>query len=87
MSVRRAEYAPPVMSKEMAMKQWMDAMLNLQKKQVGYTFMVAQAVAKMDKTNELLPFSQASQHFDLLHDQITRVDALADQWQLRALSG
>ena len=82
MSVRRVEYPPPEeprMSKEMAMVQWMDAMLSLQKAQVGYTLMVAQAVAKMDKSKELLPFSQARQHFDVLHNQIDRVDALADK--------
>ena len=84
MSVRRVEYPPPEeprISKEMAMVQWMDAMLNLQKAQVGYTFMVARAVAQMDESKELLPFSQARQHFEILHDQITKVDALADQWR------
>ena len=84
MSVRRVEYPPPEeprMSKEMAMVQWMDAMLDLQKAQVGYTFMVAQAVAKLDKSKELLPFSHARQHFEVLRDQITRADALADQWR------
>jgi hypothetical protein len=86
MSVRRVEYPPPEeprMSKEMAMVQWMDAMLKLQKAQVGYTFMVAQAVAKMDKSKELLPFSQARQHFDVLHDQILEADVLADKWRGR----
>ena len=84
MSVRRVEYPPPEeprMSKEMAMVQWMDAMLSLQKAQVGYNFMVAQAVAKMDKSKELLPFSQARQHFDVVRNQIDRVDALADKWR------
>lgn len=43
--------------------------------------MVARVVAKMDESNELLSFSQALQHYDILRDQITRVDALADQWR------
>lgn len=89
MSVRRVEYPPPSpqasppLSKEMAMVQWMDAMLNLQKAQVDYTFMVAQAVAKMDKSKELLPSSQARQHFDVLHDRILEADVLADKWRGR----
>ena len=70
------------MSKETAMVQWMDAMMKLQQAQASYTFMVAQAVAKLDKSKELLPFSHARQHFDVLQDEITRVDALADQWRL-----
>ena len=85
MSVRRVEYPPPEeprMSKEMAMAQWMDAMLKLQKAQVGYTFQVARAVAQMDESKERLPFSQARQHFDVLHDETSKADALADKWRL-----
>tara|TARA_B110000444_G_scaffold255908_1_gene291223 strand:- start:1664 stop:1909 length:246 start_codon:yes stop_codon:yes gene_type:complete len=78
MSMRRVE---PRMSKEVAMMQWMDAMLTLQKAQVDYTFMVAKAVSRMDKSKEILPFSMASQHFDVLRNQIDRVDAFADKWQ------
>ena len=84
MSMRRVESHPPMeprMSKEVAMKQWMDGMLNLQKAQVSYTFMVAQAVAKMDKSKEILPFSLGRQHFDVLRDEIDRLDAFADKWR------
>lgn len=87
MSVRRVEYPPPSpqalppMSKEMAMVQWMDAMLKVQKAQVGMTFQVARAVAQMDESKERLPVSWARDQFDILHEQISKADALADKWR------
>jgi len=87
MSVRRVEYPPlspqalPPMTKEMAMVQWMDAMLKLQKAQVGMTFQVARAVAQMDESKQRLPFSWARDQFDVHHDQISKADALAANWR------
>lgn len=87
MSARRVEYPPlspqalPPMSKEMAMVQWMDAMLKLQKAQVEMIFQVARAVAQMDESKELLPFSWAHDQFQVVHDQISKADALADKWR------
>ena len=84
MSMRRVEYpppgpqAPPPMTKEVAMVQWMDGMLNLQKMQMQATFRVAQAVSRIDE--DKLPFGAARQDFDTLQKMISAVDGLADKW-------
>jgi len=87
MSVRRAEYpppstqAPPRMTKEDAMVQWMDAVLRLQKAQAQAWDQVAQAVSRMDKTKENYPFFRVLQEREILHAHTEKVDALADAWR------
>lgn len=87
MSVRRAEYpppstqAPPRMTKEDAMVQWMDAVLRLQKAQRQAWDHVAQAVSRMDKSKEIYPFGMVLQDRDFINEQVEKVDALADAWR------
>tara|TARA_X000001036_G_scaffold414867_1_gene430460 strand:- start:153 stop:371 length:219 start_codon:yes stop_codon:yes gene_type:complete len=69
------------MTKEQAMERFMDHMIRLQKSQIGATFTVAQAVARMDTSKEILPFSRALQDFDLINKKIEEAEDLKSAWE------
>ena len=83
----RTTYEPPStsdsppMTKEQAMDRFMDHMISVPKAQVGYTFEVARAVAKLDTSGEILTFSKALQNFDVLYERINAAEELKSAWE------
>lgn len=72
---------PPPTTKEGAVERFMDAMIALQQQQKSFTFMVAQAVGKLDESKEILPFHMALQRRDNLQDEIEKAEELADAYR------
>ena len=72
---------PPPETKEEAMVRFMYDMVELQKQQKLAMWRVAYAVAKLDKSKELLSFGMARQDVDLLTQDIKKLEALADAYR------
>ena len=73
---------PPPETKEEAMVRFMYDMVNLQTQQKLAMWRVAYAVAKLDKSKELLSFGMARQDVDLLTQDIEKLEALADAYRV-----
>ena len=63
------------------MERFMDHMIRLQKSQIGATYRVAQAVARMDKSKEIYPIWMARQDFDGIHAKIDEAEELKSAWE------
>ena len=86
MSLRTTYDAPSTsntlpMTKEQALERFMDHMISMQKMQARNTFKVAQAVAKLDTSGEILPFFQAKQDFDYMYERIDAAEELKSAWE------